>query len=85
MGGDEIPFVCEYGTGVDEPCVSMSLDPPRIGVLSSSFFSLASRALRSSLSLFSVSIDAACWLTKLIMKGIVKSCSPWRHDSSITT
>ena len=58
------------------PWVSINLEPPKIGVLASSFWSLASRALRSSLSFLSVSIVAACWLMKLIMNGMVKSVSP---------
>ena len=58
------------------PWVSINLEPPRMGVLASSFCSLVSRALRSSLSFLSVSIVDACRLMKLIMNGIVKSVSP---------
>ena len=64
VGCGVMPFVCPYGVGLGAlagPCVSINR-PPRIGVLSSSFIWLASRALRSSLSFRSVSIVAACWL-----------------------
>jgi hypothetical protein len=42
------------------PCVSINLEPPRIGPVSSSVLFAASLALRSSLSFFSTSRVAAC-------------------------